>query len=263
MRCFIYAWAFSKFCFPFSDLDPNGDAANLFTESTMPRGLLLKRIRIRARNTWEFGGDSSNRDAITQQRFITQIDENDSSCDQEASSGVQTSVQRRGPSSNQIKAIRRQLNEKPQVELFAGRVNLVPVAVPNSPAYLKMAAEAILEFNAKGRLGYIQDLMGWKHYTSIIFRSFSRIFSLVMVSVCPILITDLGSPPLITALIGLILTVFRDDTIRCVSAALLVQAAWRCHHLRGNLPLALLIKKHRAARIIQRAWKACKAWLQI
>ena len=149
-----------KVLLSFSDLDPNGDATNLFTASTMPRGLLLKRIRIRARQTWEFGGDTSNtnRDAITQQRFIAQIDGKDSSYDPEASSGVQTSVQKRGPSSNQIKAIRRQLNEKPQVELFAGRVNLVPVALPNSPAYLKMAAEAILEFNAKGRMGHIQDL---------------------------------------------------------------------------------------------------------
>ena len=73
MRCFLYACLFLKFCFPFSDLDPNGDAANLFSESTMPRGLLLKRIRIRTRDTWEFGGDSSNRDAITQQRFIAKI----------------------------------------------------------------------------------------------------------------------------------------------------------------------------------------------
>ena len=57
---------------------------------------------------------------------------------------------------------------------------------------------------------------------------------------------------------GLVLTVFRDETIRGSAAALVVQAAWRCYHLRGNLPLGQLMKMNRAARRIQRAWRACK-----
>ena len=65
------------------------------------------------------------------------------------------------------------------------------------------------------------------------------------------------SPPTV-CISGLVLTVFLDATIRGVAAALVVQAAWRCHNLRGNLPLIRLIQMHRAARSIQTAWRACE-----
>ena len=71
----------------------------------------------------------------------------------ETSVGVQSCVRKKGLSANQIKAIQRQLRGQVRSEVFSGRPSLVPVAVPNSPAYLKMAAEAILEFNSKGRTG--------------------------------------------------------------------------------------------------------------
>jgi hypothetical protein len=57
---------------------------------------------------------------------------------------------------------------------------------------------------------------------------------------------------------GLILTVFMDITVQEVAAASLVQAAWRSHHLRGQVPLTDLLRRHRAALVIQRAWKRCE-----
>ncbi len=54
---------------------------------------------------------------------------------------------------------------------------------------------------------------------------------------------------------GLVLSVFLAKTIHGVAAAPIIQAAWRSHNLRGTLPVMELVLKHRAAKVIQRAYK--------
>ncbi|GAX73934.1 hypothetical protein CEUSTIGMA_g1384.t1 [Chlamydomonas eustigma] len=168
-------------------LNPHGDASTYFGESCMPVGLLLKRVRVKpiAASGTEFipskGSQPVDIDPVVAGRMVVDG----------------------GPTSNQIKALRRQMQGRVRPKMFDNRPSLMAVAVPGDPLYLRTAAAAIKEFNAK----------------------------------------------------GLTLTVYMDITVQEVAAASLVQAAWRSHNLRGQVPLTDLLRRHRAALVIQRAWK--------
>ena len=140
-------------------MNPNGDASTLFAKPTYPSGLLLKRIRVRARD-WATGApgsetnpDGPRRDALAAQRRIG-LDSAGSTASissDAVAAGLTAGGGGNGPSANQLRAIRRQMQAQPQRPLQEGRPNLVPVAVPSNPAYLHMAADAITEFNSKGK----------------------------------------------------------------------------------------------------------------
>eukprot|EP00798_Chlamydomonas_sp_ICE-L_P021774 gene21774-28792_t len=52
-------------------MDANGDARTSLLEPTMPRGLLLRRVRLKPRETWEFDDDREAPDSTEIQRRLT------------------------------------------------------------------------------------------------------------------------------------------------------------------------------------------------
>ncbi len=106
----------SNLTFHVADLNPNADAASLFRDSTLPDGLLLKRVRTRELTQWEVEAKAAERrgaDSLEIQRRAP-VAKMETSCSakKEVSllpTGGRTLKYGDALSKNQAKSIRRQV----------------------------------------------------------------------------------------------------------------------------------------------------------